>query len=102
MYTDENISIGVDLQQISIERIEPKAAHRERRIILELVNLFRVAHLHEARLHQIESQCLVLRRIIFGQRVIHIEAIELDVLQMQGAIHKDSEIRERECKIKYK
>lgn len=92
MNTDQNVTVGVHLQQVPVDRVKPEAAHRKRRIVFELIDLGRIAHLHQFGFDQIEAQRLVLGRLVLGQRVIHVEAIELDVLQMQRSIHKDSEM----------
>lgn len=38
MNANENVSIGIDLQEISIERVEPEASNREGGVVVEKHN----------------------------------------------------------------
>lgn len=61
MHTNKNIAIGIHLQQIAIERVEPEATHWKCWIIFELQYLLRIAHRDQTLLYQVEAQLLILR-----------------------------------------
>lgn len=65
MHAHQNITICIDFQQITINRVEPEATHWKRWIVLELQNFLRVAHVNQTCLYQIESERFQLRRLVF-------------------------------------
>lgn len=89
MDADQNVSISVHLQQVAIQSVIPQTTNGKRGIVLEIQDLLGIAHLHHPSLDQVEAQRLVLRRDVLSQGVVHVEAIELNILQMQGTVHKN-------------
>ena len=53
------------------------------------MNKFFSPNLDQPVLDQLKAKVLVLRRLVLGKGVVHVEAIELDLLQREGAIDKD-------------
>lgn len=96
MHANENVAVRVHLEQVPVQRVEPEATHREGRIVLELEDLDRVAERDEPLLDQVETELLVLGRFVLGDRVVHVEAIVLDVLEVERTIHEDSGKGKRE------
>ena len=44
-------------------------------------------------LDQLKAQVLILRRLVLGEGVVHVEPIELDLLQSEGAVDENPEKR---------
>jgi hypothetical protein len=61
-----------------------------KRIFRERKNQFRLTYLDKVVFDHVEAHFLVLGGPVLGQGVVHIEPIELDLLQGQRSIHEDS------------
>lgn len=44
MHTDQNVTIGIHLQEIAVQGVEPEATHRKCWIIVELQYLLGITH----------------------------------------------------------
>lgn len=64
MNADQDVSVGIDLQQITVQGVKPKATDRKRRVVLELEDLLRVSHMDQTLFDEIEAECFILRRFI--------------------------------------
>ena len=58
-------------------------------VVLELHDLGRVADVHHPLLDELEGELLQRRRLVHGQRVVHVEPEKLDLLQVQRAVHEN-------------
>ena len=59
-------------------------------VVLELHDFGRVADVNHALLDELEGELLQRRGFVHGQGVVHVEPEELDLLQMERAVHEDS------------
>ena len=53
------------------------------------MNNFFLPNLDQPVLDQLKAKVLVLRRLVLGKGVVHVEAIELDLLKSEGPVDKD-------------
>ena len=58
MDTDENVSVGVDLEEVAVVHVEPESPRGERWVVLELEELLGVTERDEAFLQQSKAQNL--------------------------------------------
>lgn len=58
MDTDENVSVGVDLEEVAVVHVEPESPRGERGVVLELEELLGVTERDEAFLQQSKAQNL--------------------------------------------
>ena len=92
MTNKQNISKTINFEQVTMSVVPPQSSHRPLAIILDIINLWRVAYLYQPCLHHLKPKCLVLLRLVLCQGVVHVEPVELDLLQQQGTIDKDPKI----------
>ena len=48
-----------------------------------------VPDFYQSVLEQLKAKVLIFRRLVLGEGVVHVKAIELDLLQREGAVDKD-------------
>ncbi len=58
MTTDQDVSVSVDLEQVSVEGVEPETSDRKGVIVFEVENGFRITQFNEPFLEQVEPQNL--------------------------------------------
>ena len=58
MATDQDVAVAVDLEQVSVEGVEPETPDRKGVIVLEIENGFWITQFNEPFLEQVESQNL--------------------------------------------
>ena len=92
MTNKQNISKTINFEQVTMSVVPPQSSHRPLPIILDIIDLWRVAYLYQPCLHHLKPKCLVLLRLVLCQGVVHVEPVELDLLQQQGTIDKDPKI----------
>ena len=108
----EDVSVGVDLEEVAVVHVEPESPRGERWVVLELEELLGVTERDEAVLQQPKAQnltveeeksliksqrmrqvqyssYLVLWRFVLRQGVVHVETEELDLLEMETPVDKD-------------
>lgn len=61
MDANQDISVGVHLQQIAVERVKPKSAHGKRWIVLELQNFLWISHVDQTFFDEVKAECFILR-----------------------------------------
>ena len=88
VHAHEYVAVVVHLEQIAVQLVVPKAAHRKRRIVDKVFDFLRVAELQQLIDNQIKRQYLVLGRLVQRQCVIHVEAKKLYLTQLKRPIHK--------------
>ena len=64
MATDENISVSVHLEQVSVQSVEPKTTDREAMVILEVHDGLRISESNKALFQQIKSKDLNRNKIL--------------------------------------
>ena len=114
MDAGEDVSVGVDLEEVAVVHVEPESPRGERWVVLELEELLGVTERDEAVLQQPKAQnltveeengvvnekfnqmrqvqyssYLVLWRFVLRQGVVHVETEELDLLEMETPVDKD-------------
>lgn len=92
MTNKQNISKPINFEQVTMSVVPPQSSHWPLAIILDIIDLWRVAYLYQPSLHHLKPKCLVLLRLVLRQGVVHVEPVELDLLQQQGTIDKDPKI----------
>lgn len=90
VHAHDYVAVGVDLEQVAVDLVVPEAAHRKVRVVHERGDVLWVAHLEQLLDDETKRQHLVLRRLVQRQRVVHVEAEELDLAQLQASIHEHS------------
>ncbi len=64
MNTSEYVAVGVDFEEVPVLVVEPQAADRERRVVLEVLDALGVAHRVQTVLDHLKQQRLVLWRLV--------------------------------------
>ena len=72
-----------------MKAVPPDSAHREAWLVLEVRDLGWVPDLYQSVLEQLKAKILIFRRLVLGEGVVHVKAIELDLLQREGTVDKD-------------
>ena len=87
----EDVPVGVNLEEVAVLGVEPEAPDGELGVVIEVLDGGGVAHRYQTLLDHLEAEDLVGWRFVLGQRVVHVEAIELDLLQVEAPIDKNPE-----------
>ena len=107
---EQYISKPVNFEQIPVDIVPPEASDRKVPVVLDVGNLLGVAEVYQPCLRQLEAKILILKArqvrrdaensfgltnllgFILSQGVVHVEPIELDLVQSEGTIDKNPEI----------
>ncbi len=90
MHAHQDIAVGVHLEQVAIQLVVPQTTHGERGVVDELLDFGGVAEQDELLDYEVEAEDLVFGRLVQRQRVVHVEAEELDLGELQGAVDEDA------------
>ena len=89
MACEQNISEPVNFEQISVKAVPPESSDRELSVVLDVGDLLRVAQVYQTSFCHLEAKIFILLGFVLRQGVVHVEAIELYLVQPQGTIDKN-------------
>ena len=91
MAREKDITKPVNFEQISVKAVPPESSDRELSVVLDVGDLLRVAQVYQTSFCHLEAKIFILLGFVLRQGVVHVEAIEFDLVQPQGTIDKNPE-----------
>ena len=89
MAREKDITKPVNFEQISVKAVPPESSDRELSVVLDVGDLLRVAQVYQTSFCHLEAKIFILLGFVLRQGVVHVEAIELYLVQPQGTIDKN-------------